>query len=60
MITNGKKWHYLAITNYLHCFKESHQIIMEIFIASTALIHTPQKINLKNMKKYAIITIAVI
>ena len=50
MITDGKKSHYLT---YLHCFKEIHQIMKDIFIVSTDLVHTPQKINLKNMKKYA-------
>ena len=32
MIGDGKKYHYLAITVYLDCFKETHQIIEEIFI----------------------------
>ena len=32
MITDDKKWYYLAVTNYLHCLKESHQITMEISI----------------------------
>ena len=52
MITDGNKQHYLAVT-CLHCLKESYQIIMDIFIVLTALIHTPQRINLKNMMKYA-------
>ena len=32
MITNGQKYHYLAVLTYLHCFEEIHQIIMEICI----------------------------
>ena len=32
MISDGNKWHYLAVTTYLHCFKEIHQIMTEIFI----------------------------
>ena len=32
MITNGKKYHCLAITSFPDCFKEIHQIMKEIFI----------------------------
>ena len=34
MITDGKKWHYLAVTNLsaLQITKESHQITKKIFI----------------------------
>ena len=32
MVTNGKKYHYLAVTNLLHCFKEIHQTMEKIFI----------------------------
>ena len=57
---DGKKWDYLAVANLSELLAKNHQIMMEIFIVQTAFIHTPQRINLKNMKKYVIITIAVI
>ena len=57
MIGDGKKYHYPTVIIYVDCFKEIHQIIEEIVIVETALKHTPQKINLKNTKKYVIITI---
>ena len=55
MISDGEK--YLIYRDY---FKEIHQIMKEIFIVYTALIQIHQKINLKNMKKHAIITIVVV
>ena len=32
MITDGNKWHYIAISSFPHCLKESYQIITEMFI----------------------------
>ena len=51
MVTDGKKWSYLAVTHLSALLQKNHQIMMEIFIL--------QGINLKNMK-YVIITIAVV
>ena len=50
MITDGKKWHYLAVTKLSALLAKNHQIKIEIFVVSTALIHTPQRISLKNMR----------
>ena len=60
MITDGNKWHYLAVSSLPALLARNHQILTEIFIAWGVLIHTPQKIDLKNMKKYAINTIPVV
>ena len=60
MITDGNKWHYLAVSSLSALLAKNYQILTEIFIASGVLIHTPQKIDLKNMKKYAINTTAVV
>ena len=59
MITDGKKWHFLPITN-LSALLQGNSSSHEGDFIYTALIHTLRKINLKNMNKYAIITIAVI
>ena len=32
MITDGKKWHYLAVTNLCAFSQKNHQMMMEIFI----------------------------
>ena len=60
MITDGNKWHYLAVSSLSALLAKNYQILTEIFIASGVLIHTPQKIDLKNMKKYAINTTPVV
>ena len=59
MITDGKKWHFLPITN-LSALLQGNSSSHEGDFIYTALTHTLRKINLKNMNKYAIITIAVI
>ena len=59
MITDGKKWHYLAVTNLSALFKEKLSNHHEDFYCLNCFNSTPQKINLKNMKKYAIITMIV-
>ena len=50
LITDIIKQHYLAVSNLSVLLAKNNQIMMEIFIVQTALIHTPQRINLKNMK----------
>ena len=32
MITDGRKWHYLAVTNLCAFSQKNHQMMMEIFI----------------------------
>ena len=59
MITDGKKWHYLAVTN-LSALLQGNSSNHGDFYCLNCLVHTQQKINLKNMKKYAIITTAAI
>ena len=41
MITDAKKWHYLAVTNLSAFLAKNHQIMMEIYV-----------INWRNSKKY--------
>ena len=59
MITDGKKGHYLAVKSFPALLKRITSITMETFIVSIAFTHTAQKINLKNMKEYAMILITV-
>ena len=57
MISDGEKYHYLAVTNLSGLLQGNSSNHRGDFYC---LIHAPQKINLKNMKKYVIITIVVI
>ena len=59
MITDGKKWHYLAVTNLSALLQGMSSNHKEGFYCLNCF-HAPQKISFKNMKKYVIITIAVI
>ena len=62
MITDGKKWHYLALKNgrtdgYNRPVKrlsKLHQTIRDIFIAWVVCIHFAQVMCLKNMKDYVL------
>ena len=60
MITDGKKWHYLAVINLPALFKEKLSNHHEDFYCLNCFNWYPIKINLKNMTKYVIIAIAVI
>ena len=60
MITDSKKSHYLAITNLSALFQGNSSNHDGDFYCLNYFVHTLQKVNLKNMKKYAIITIAAI
>ena len=60
MIGDGKKYHYLAVTNLSGLLQRNSSNHRGDFYCLNSLIHTPQKINLKNMKKYVIITIIVV
>ena len=53
MISNGKKRQYLAVTSLSALLQGKSSNHKEDF-------YIPQKVNLKNMKKYVIITIAAI
>ena len=57
MITNGKKYHYLAVTNLSALLEGKSSNHHADSYCLNCFIHTPQKINLKNMKKYATTTI---
>ena len=60
MITDGKKWHYLAVKSLpalLRRITLNHD--EETLIAKTVFTHIVQKKNLKNMKEYAMIMIIV-
>ena len=59
MITGCRKWHYLAITHLSALLQGKSSNHYGDFHCLN-LIHIHQKLNLRNMKKYAIITIAVI
>ena len=60
MITNGKKWHYLAITNLSALLRgKSSNHYGDLYCLKCFNSNT-QEINLKNATKYARITIAVI
>ena len=60
MITNGKKCHYLAITNLPALLRGKSSNHYGDFYCLNCFDSCTTKINLKNTKKYAIITIAVI
>ena len=60
MITDGIKWHYLAVSNLSALLAKKSWNHDGEFYCLNYLIHTPQRINLKNMKKYVIITTAVV
>ena len=60
MITNSKKSLYLAVKNFSALLKEiSSNHKEDFYCLNCALVHTHQKMNLKNMKKYVVITIAI-
>ena len=58
MISNGKKQHYLAVTNLSALLQRISSNHKEDFYCLNCFNSYTSKINLKNMKKYAIITIA--
>ena len=60
MINNGKNFHYLAVTNLSALFKRISSNHDGDFYCLNCFSPYTSKINLKNMKKYVIITIAVI
>ena len=60
MITDGKKSHHLAVTNFSALLQGNSSNHEGDFLLSKLLAHTPQKIKLKNIKKYVIIAIVVI
>ena len=43
LISNGKKWHYLAVKKLFPLLEEKHQIMLEIFIVKTGFIHLVHK-----------------
>ena len=70
MITNGEKWHYIAlksvdtddgfnrpIRSLSRLFRRIYQIIMEIITVWVVYIHFELITHLKNMKDYAVIMI---
>ena len=60
MITIGKKQH-LAVTDISALFERmSSNHDGDFYCLNCFIVHIPQKINLKNMKKYAIIMIAIV
>ena len=61
MITSGKKSHYLVVTILSALFQgKSSSHDEDFYCLNYHNSYIYQKINLKNMKKYAIITIAVV
>ena len=60
MITNGKKWHYFAITNLSALLQGNPSHHEGDFYCLNCFNSYTTKNKLKNMKKYATITIAVI
>ena len=60
MITDGKKWHYLAVTNLSALLQGMSSNHKGDFYCLNCFNSYTTKINLKNMKKYAIITIVVV
>ena len=60
MITDGKKWHYLAVIILSALLKEKLSNHNEDFYCLNCFNAYTTKKNLKNMKKYGIIMIAVI
>ena len=59
MITDGKKWHCLAVTNLSALLEGKSSNHHGDFYCLNWFSSYTSKINLKNMKKYVIITIAV-
>ena len=59
MITDGKKWHYLAVKSLSALFRGVTSKHVGDFITSIVFTHIVQKINLKNMRKYVMIMITV-
>ena len=57
MIGDGLKYYYLAITNLSGLHQGNSSNHRGDFYCLNCLIHILQKINLKDMKKYVIITI---
>ena len=57
MISDGEKYHYLAVTNLSGLLQGNSSNHEGDFYC---LKSTPQKINLNNTKKYVIITIVVV
>ena len=60
MISNGKKQHYLAVTSLSALLQGKPSNHKEGFYCLNCFNSYTTKTNLKNMKKYVIITIAVI
>ena len=60
MITDGKKYHYLAVTNSPALLQEKSSNDRGDFYCLNCFNLYTAKVNLKNMKKYVIITIGVI
>ena len=60
MITNGKKSHYLAVTNLSALLQGKSSNHKEDFYCLNCFNSYATKINLKSSKKYAILTIAVV
>ena len=58
MITDGKKWHYLAVTNLSALLEEKSSNHHGDFYCLNCFSSYTSKINLKSMKKYVMITIA--
>ena len=60
MITDGKKWHYLAVRSLPASFRGVTSNHHGDFYCLNCFIHTAHIINLKNMKEYVIIMITVV
>ena len=59
MITDGKKWHYLAVKSLSALFRGITSNNNGEFYSLNVFTHIEQKINFKNMKKYVMIMIIV-
>ena len=59
MITDGKKWHQLAVKSLSALLRGVTSNHNGDFTVKTVFIYTAQKINLKTMKEYAMIIIIV-
>ena len=59
MITDGEKWHYLAVKNLPRLLRGITSYHNGYFYCLNCFIHTAQNIDLKNMKEYAMIMIIV-
>ena len=57
MITNGKKWHYLAVKNFSVSLRGITSKHNGNFYYLNFFTNIVQKKNLKNMKKYVMIMI---